>query len=336
MDDIDDIRENVLDCLRKVITYCEENKVAFSRDTYRTVAKELDLDYTSDSAARSIFGSWDTAIKAAVSTLPDGEIKDEPNEAESGFSYLKRKWVGTKQYKILVLPDIHVPFQCTKAINTAIKVGASFEPDEVIQLGDLLDCFKVSRFVKDPDRGKKLQEEIEEGHTLLDTIKKAVGAKKATLLTGNHEERIRKYLESSAPALAHMSALKVDKLLSLKDIGWDFIPEHYFYAVNNVFFTHGEFISSHTAEKHMGIYDETIIHGHTHKISCSMRKYMNRTIEGWEMGCLSSLSVSQDYMKMANWQHCVGTIVTQGNDYWIQAHHIRDGRVNFNGKIIEG
>lgn len=333
---MEDIKQTVIENIQTVIGYCKTNNIGFSRDNYCKIARELNLDYTSGSPARSLFGSWDAAVKMAVDQNPDQEIKQEPNPIQDDFSYLKRKWVGSKIYKILVLPDIHIPFQSKKAVEVAIKVGELFQPDEVIQLGDLLDCFKVSRFVKNPERGKRLQDEIDEANALLIDIKRRTGARKAILIEGNHEARVRKYLQSSAPALSHITALNIDNMLNLKDIGWDFIPEHNFYAVNNVFFTHGEFISPHTAEKHMTVYNETIIHGHTHKLSTSIKKFMNRTIEGWEMGCLSSLSVSQDYVKMANWQHGVGTIVIQGNDYWIQAHHIKNGLVEFQGKILEG
>jgi hypothetical protein len=67
-----------------------------------------------------------------------------------------------------------------------------------------------------------------------------------------------------------------------------------------------------------------------------MQKYLDRTIEEWSMGCLSTLEVSQDYIKAANWQHGFGTVEIQGDDYWIQSYHIRDGKVCFRGKILEG
>ena len=45
---------------------------------------------------------------------------------------------------------------------------------------------------------------------------------------------------------------------------------------------------------------------------------------------------TKDYVKCANWQHGFGTVDIFGDDYWIQGYHIRDGKVNFNGKMIEG
>jgi predicted phosphodiesterase len=332
-----DKKEDVLQSIVSVIQFCTEEKIPFTRDAFRKIAKNHGLACTSDSTARKLFGSWDDAVKAAVASIPSiDKIVDEPLNLESDFSYLKRKWVGHNTYKVLVLPDIHVPFQNKKALNAAIRLGEEFGPDEVIQLGDLLDCYKISRFTKNPERGVKLQEEIDQATEILNSLKSRTGARKATFIQGNHESRIKKYLEANAPSLAHLKSLKIESMLNLKDIGWDFIPEHYFYAINKVYFTHGEFVSPQSSDKHMRTYSETIVHGHTHKLQHHCLKHMNKTIEGWEMGCLASFAVSQDYQKMANWQHGVGTITIVGENYWIQGHHIRDGKVHFNNKLIEG
>lgn len=322
-----------LDCLKEAIRHCRENDIPFSRDTYRAVAHHLDLDYKSDSAARTQYGSWDAAVVEAYRTMKLMII----GGSDSEYSFLKQRIIpSNKVYRIGVLPDIHVPFENKKAVDCALKAFESDEVDEIVQLGDLMDCYKISRFIKDPSRGVSINKEIELSRDLLIEIKERTGAKKATFIEGNHEARIRKYLHSQAGALASLAGLRLEKLLSLDEIEWDHIEEHEFYGVNKVHFTHGEFANKYTSRKHMETYGVTVIHGHTHKLQTHMNKFLDRQIEGWEMGCLSSLDVSKDYVKCANWQHGFGIVELYNDEYWINSYHIKDGCVMYKGKYIEG
>ena len=329
-----DSKPDVLDCIRKVYSYCESRQRKFTRDTYRVVSQKLKLPYTSDAAAKRVYGSWDSAVHEALSAF-----KEDPLEVASHFdsSYLqtiKKVLPSEDLYKVLVIPDIHTPFHNKKALDLSWRFAEAYEPDEIIQLGDVCDFYKISKYIKDPSRGVNIQAELDMARDLLREFKNRSGAKACTLLIGNHESRIRKYLHSIAPAMASLRSLTIEKLLDTESIGWRVIPEHNFYAINNVHFTHGEYVTKYSSDKHLGTYGETIIHGHTHRISCHMTKFLNRTIEGWEMGCLASLKVGQEYVKMANWQLRLGTVEISGQDYWITPHHIRDNRVTYNGRIL--
>jgi len=332
------LREEALDSLRAAYNHnlktFPERK--FTRSVYRLVASELNLPYKS-ARIEELFDGWQNAI-SEIQEVNDQDAETVVTEEvmaedEDTFPLLTKKNV-TGTYKILVLPDIHIPYQCHKAVEAAIALGEKFKPDEVIQLGDLLDCYSLSHYPKTTLRSSNFAKEVEEAIALLKSIKERTGAKYATLLEGNHEARLRKYLLNSASSLKNLSALKINNLLNLASIGWDFIPEHKFYAVNDVFFTHGEFVNAHSAKKHMDEYRETIIHGHTHRITSRYHRGLNSTIEGWEMGCLASLEVGAEYVKRANWQHGVGTVVINGSDYWINCHHIRNGKVEYNGSIL--
>jgi predicted phosphodiesterase len=327
-----DNKQEVLECLKEAILHCRESDIPFSRDVYRAVAKHLDLAYKSDAAVRTHYGSWDSGVNAAYLDL--GPVESGPQEE---FSFLKQRYVKPDvPYRILVLPDIHVPFDNKKAVDAALQAGEMYEPDEVIQLGDLMDCYKLSQFTKEPERGANFQGELDEGTEMLRQIKKRTGAQRATMLEGNHEERLRRYLLTQAGALSNLRVLTIPTLLKLEEIGWDFMEAHEFYAINNVHFTHGEYAQKYSSRKHMEQYGVTIIHGHTHKLQWHCNKFIDRQIEAWEFGCLSSLNVSRDYIKCANWQHGFGTVTVLNDQYWINGYHIRDGRVEFQGKIIEG
>jgi predicted phosphodiesterase len=329
------LEEEVLTCLRRA--YEQNVRLTpdrqFTRDRYRELALELNLAYRSYKIEQ-LFGSWSQAVATAVSAVvKEDELTELSPHDEDGIPYItKRKVKGI--YKILVLPDIHVPYHCESAIEAAIQLGEIFQPDEVIQLGDLLDCYTLSTYSRSSYRQGNISLEINQAKDLLDKIKKRTGAKRATLLEGNHEARIRKYVLSKAPELASLKQLRVDHMLELGDIGWSFIPEHKFYQINDVFFTHGEYANMHSAKKHIDEYRVTVVHGHTHRITSRYHRGLDKTIAGVELGFLGSFEVGAEFVKRANWQHGVGTVVIDENDHWINAHHIQNGKVEYNGQII--
>lgn len=327
--------EEILACVRRAYEHNvrETPNRRFTRDRYREIAEEINLAYRSHKVSE-FFGSWSEAVgKAIADSTVEDETEELPPHDEDGVPYITRRRV-TGTYKILVLPDIHVPYQCDTAVEAAMRVGEEFKPDEIVCLGDLLDCYTLSKYSRNTNRSGDLAAEIEQARDLLDEFKRRTGAKRATFIEGNHEARIRKFVLNKCPELANIKALRVDHMLELGNIGWDFIPEHKFYQVNSVFFTHGEYANMHSAKKHIDEYRVTVIHGHTHRITSRYHRGLDKTICGYEMGFLGSFEVSAEFVKRANWQHGVGTVVMNGDDHWINCHHIQNGKVEYNGKII--
>lgn len=331
------MEEEILACVKAAYDHNARTTpgVRFTRDRYRVLADELNLAYRSHKVS-SVFGTWGDAVGRATAQDTGDEadilINTGPHDEDDIPYITMRKVKG--DYKILVLPDIHVPYQNKVALEAAMRLGEEFQPDEVVQLGDLLDCYTLSKYSRSSNRHGNIADEIEEAHDLLDEIKTRTGAKRATFIEGNHEARIRKYVLEKCPELANLNALRVDHMLRLADIGWDFIPEHKFYQVNNVFFTHGEYANMHSAKKHIDEYRVTVIHGHTHRITSRYHRGLDKTICGYEMGFLASFDVGAEFVKRANWQHGVGTVVMNGDDHWINCHHIQKGKVEYNGQVI--
>lgn len=329
-------KEKLVERLKELSVYANSISEKLTRDFYRKY--KTPTDYT-ESEILGLFATWSEALTYALERITPKMDEQVMLYSSDACPQDTTNVVGidpNRHYKVLVIPDIHVPFQHNKSVNTMLKFAELYKPDHVIQLGDLVDFYKLSRYMKSPGRGSAVQQEVDKAHNLLNRIKEVSGAKKATMLTGNHEDRLHKYLCNQAPALTELKALKLENLLRLKEIGWELIPGSMFYRINGVHFTHGEYCTVFSALKHMTKYNETIIHGHTHVSKHTMARYLNKTIEAWEFGCLASMETSEEYVKMANWQHCFGTVELSGNDYWINSHHIRNGKVSFNGTLLEG
>jgi UDP-2,3-diacylglucosamine pyrophosphatase LpxH len=326
--------ENIKEAVIRINNLAIKEKTKFTRDFYTENREPND---PSKHAIVGEFGSWADAMAFVFGeeAVDSDGYEDNPDHFDPEYELVK-KVTRRGLYKVFVIPDIHVPFHSNKAVNCMLELLEAYKPDEVIQLGDLCDFYKISSYTKSPGRGESFQSELDKAITLLKRIKKASGGARATLLEGNHEYRLHKYIANQASSLGGVRALTLESLLELKDIGWNLINQHQFYQINNVHFTHGEFVTPHSSEKHMNVYNESIIHGHTHRIAVSMRKFLNRTLEGWEIGCLASLKVSQEYQKSANWQHGCATVDIHNDNYWVTPYHIRDGKASFRGRILEG
>ncbi len=321
--------------------FSERGSGMFNRDVFRMISKELDLPYRSDHTIREAFGSWSDAVKES--------LKDEEDQVDSNILYqvsaneeseyiqtIEREIPKDKVYKILVLPDIHIPFHNQSALECAIKIGEEFKPDEVIQIGDLLDCYELSRYMRSQYRQSNIDKEIKLGINVLKEIKDRIRPKQATMLCGNHEARVRKYLLNTAKSLANLDALKIENLLNLKELGWNFIEEHLFYKINEQYFTHGEFHSTNALGKNMNEYHVNLISGHTHRLGSKYLRSLDKTIGVHEIGCLASFDVATEYTKRPNWQHGCATVIIKGNNTWVNLHKITDGVSIYNDKIISG
>lgn len=328
----------------------------FTREFYRKLYWDLSGSIVSATYIEQVYGTWKHAVnealniesdtseqlKTAISELtaimeptPVKDVILEKNEVEDTGPLVVRKSVPDG-YKVFIIPDIHIPYEDKAAVTATIKCAEAFQPNEIIQLGDLLDCYGLSKYMRSTYKTSDLAAELKQANNLLKLFKERSGAKIATFLEGNHEARIRKYILNKAPDLAGLDATRVDNLLQLQKIGWDFIAEHKFYAINDLYFTHGEYANAHSPLKHINEYNVSVVHGHTHHISCKYQRGLDKTIQGWELGCLCSMDVGAEYVKKANWQHGFGTATFNKGRWWIQAYHIQDGLVMFQDVLLRG
>lgn len=233
-------------------------------------------------------------------------------------------------YKVLVLPDIHVPFHDTAAIEAVIDYAKDERWDELIQLGDFVDLDVVSRFVIGKPgviEGRRLSDDYEMGGRLLDRLLSAARKKnpdcKATLLEGNHEHRINRWLESY-PQLRGMLEVPIGLKLKERGVNWvEADSKGEIYKVREVAFAHGLYFNLHHAKKTLEEFDVgDIWYGHCHdQQEYTKSSYNNRKRRGGSLGCLCSLDLDYVQGRPTRWQHGFGAFFFGGSTY--AAHRIR-------------
>lgn len=254
--------------------------------------------------------------------------------------YHKRKHdiqLGTKHQRIFVLSDIHIPYQDDRTLSAVFDCLVDTQPQNIVLLGDVLDCYSISRFCKRPDRVRNLQDEINIFYKLMRELKKHLPNTDIHYVLGNHENRLEKLILDN-PGLFGLKALEPTKLFRLDELGIFYHKTKV--KLNNFIYYHGDVArkdSSYTAKAEF--LDHKMndgISGHTHRLGSYYTTY-EQNASGWfENGCLCK--IEPDYLNdpdKANWQH--GFTIIDSYDGINQATQIliQDGRFAYGDRIYK-
>lgn len=217
----------------------------------------------------------------------------------------------------LVYSDTHVPFQDDAVLSVVFGIARELQPDVLVHGGDLLDCYSLSRFDKDPTRKDDLQDEIDLARQHLARARAAAPNARFVYLEGNHEDRLRRTLwnmEGPAAQLARLTAFQKamtwPSLLGLDELHIEFIPygEQTKHSILPKWvLKHGTVVrpkSAYTAQGEHAKYGKSGSSGHTHRLGTFYHRDLNGSHVWQETGCTCKLDA--DYAPDADWQNgCV-------------------------------
>lgn len=166
--------------------------------------------------------------------------------------------------KILFIPDTHRPYHDKKAWKLMLKAARGFRPDMVVIGGDFGDFYAVSSHSKDPSRAYKLEMELKDINIGLDEVQ-TLKAKEYYFVEGNHEDRLRRYLQDKAPELA--GQISIPELFRLKQRGIPFTPYKQTLRIGKLNITHDLGQAGRYAHyKALDTAQQNIVINHTHRI----------------------------------------------------------------------
>lgn len=243
----------------------------------------------------------------------------------------------TPHSKIFCLSDLHIPFHDEKTLQLVFSCIIDNQPEYIVLLGDVLDCYSISRFTKRPDRVRNLQQEITTFYKLMRNLKKHLPNTEIHYIFGNHENRLEKLVLDN-PGLFGLENLSPEKLFKLDDL------EIYYHKtklkINDFIFYHGDVVRKDAAYSAKAEYlDHKMqngISGHTHRLSCYHTTYEQEPGFWFENGCLCEMT--PDYLNdpdKANWQQGFTVIdsfdgINQGTQILINNH-----KFIYNGTIYK-
>lgn len=174
----------------------------------------------------------------------------------------------------LVLPDLHVPYQCPLYAKLIIKVLKAIKPFGIIQLGDACDFYQLSTYDKDPSRRNTIGDDIAEWNlTLAQWCRYLPDGGEIHLLEGNHEFRLHRYIARSARDL-HEIVRPMPELLKIKErnaagkikFKWHPYTKWKSCKIGDCILLHGFYFNAHTAATNLAKYRCNTISGHTHRV----------------------------------------------------------------------
>ncbi len=171
--------------------------------------------------------------------------------------------------RVLFIPDCHVPYHDVKAWNLMLRAARILKPDVVVVLGDFADFYAVSSHSKNPDRAADLKYEVGIVKEKLAELT-ALGASRNVFVSGNHCDRLERYLMDRAPAL--FGVVKIPELLDLAAQGWEYVPYKSSTRVGKIHVTHDTGKAGQNAHRQsMQAFGGSTTIGHTHRMEYSVK-----------------------------------------------------------------
>lgn len=180
----------------------------------------------------------------------------------------------------LYISDTHFGFSNMEYLHRVYLFNKVFKADRVYQLGDFVDFYNFSRFLRSPN-APSLTDELKK--TKRQVHQFAKWFPQVTILTGNHEKRIYK-----RAAEAGIPKFWLRGILDVLDAPKGLVYHPYDFLDNaGVVKAHGHLSSENAKRTHMNFYLKNTVHGHIHnQLGIEWNPRTNRKIWGMSTSCI--------------------------------------------------
>ena len=217
-----------------------------------------------------------------------------------------------------VLSDIHLPYHHEGALRLAIQTAKKWKADCILLNGDQMDGCSVSTHEKDPD-ARDLAEEIKITREFLEMLRKQFPKAQIIYRSGNHEDRLRKYVARVAPELLGLNEIRLERLLNLDNLGIEWVADKRLINLGKLPTLHGhEFYSGQNSPVNAarGLFmrgKTSAIQGNLHQTSEHTETSLaGDTLTTWSLGCLCALNPNYSPLASLKWNHGIALIEVDG------------------------
>mgnify|MGYP006935499080 CR=1 FL=1 len=257
-----------------------------------------------------------------------------PFRLPESFASVRQDYILPKSAtNILMLSDIHVPYQNNEAITLCLNLGKEKNINTIYLNSDIIDMYQASFHEKDP-RNRSIKDELEMTRELLASIRNAFPKAYIYYKEGNHSARLRRYLMVKAPELLDCTEFELPTLLRFNEFKIHWIPNKQAVKIGKLYVLHGnEFKGGGGTSPARAYYTKSkvsIIAGDKHQTSEHTEPSLDgSTITCWSTGCLCELN--PDYMPFNKWNLGAALInVEEDGDFSVHNFRIVKGK---NGKL---
>ena len=240
--------------------------------------------------------------------------------------------VIVNQKRIAVLSDIHFPYYDRTALNLAIKTAIEYEPDCIILNGDIIDCYHLSSFEKDPKK-RSFKYELDMLKNFFIQLRELFPTQRIIYKIGNHEERYERYILQRVPEFLDMELLSFGNVIEAKKFGIEIVTNKRVMKVGKLNILHGHEMRSgiispvNIARGFFMRTKSSTLGGHHHRTS----EHLEQNLNGEIIGCFSTgalCDLTPAYMPINSWNHGFALVENFGNEF-----HVRNLKI-INGKVV--
>jgi len=303
-----------------------------------TLAKKLYKDnpkvFTSIEYARNVVnrikGLSGSKRNKDTTLFKEPDFNYNPFDLPQSKSEPREIWKLPKSLsKVLLLSDIHFPYQDNEALTTALKYGQKEGIDAIFLNGDILDFYQVSFHEKDP-RVTSIADELEMGREFFKALRKNFPKAMIYYIPGNHEARLERYLRVKAPELLDIQEFRVDVLLRVAENGIHYLPHGTKCYFGKLLVEHGDKMKGsggvNPARSLFAKLKRHAICGHFHRTSEATEKvYDGDVVVTYSTGCLCELEPR--YMEVNNHNHGFALVEMDGENFKVRNLKIVNGKV---------
>lgn len=199
--------------------------------------------------------------------------------------------------------DVHIPYQDQLSVETALSYADRAKPDTIIINGDLIDFYKISRFVTNPAKHSVFSE-IKQTRKFLEDLRHRFPDARIIYKQGNHEMRLENYIYREADQISDLLSDLLIQQLRLPQLNIEYMIEP---------FSYGKLWVLHGHEKPAGGNPEWICnvmwkYVHTHFIVGHFHRNQTKPFKDiaghqyWTGAC-GYLAGKMDYALLNQWQH---------------------------------
>jgi hypothetical protein len=267
----------------------------------------------------------------------------------------------------IVVPDVQMPCQDELALSVMLNICKTLKPDNIVQLGDLLDLTAHGRFVdsKGAEFANSTQEALQSSLRLFRELRLLAPSARIVYLEGNHEKRVpRDILTNHGHNLGIKPAddpngyplLSVPRMVGLESVDVEYMPgypDNRYWINDNLQIIHGNITGRNESKRTLMSEKVSTIYGHSHRLGVERQTVNFRdgaiTRGAWNAGTLSRIDkfvpgthtgygldgnpVSQSY---DNWQHGFLVVTHNDQDFFVEEVGINtfnDYQTLFRGKV---
>ncbi len=236
--------------------------------------------------------------------------------------------VKTKEI-VAFLSDIHIPYEDKLNLDIAIEYIRDIKPTKIILGGDIVDFYKISKFINNPKQ-RNVFEEINITKNFLYKIRNLFSDAEIIYLEGNHERRLETYIISNAKELYELLENILQEKLELEKLNIQYVKQPF--AIGKLWYMHGHEVNckNSNAEYITNIVWKKVhnnfICGHWHRTQDKTWKNINgKYYGGYVTGCLCE---NLDYAIINNWNNGFAIIKYDTNGFYnVENKKIIDGKI---------